>query len=194
VYVQPTAVWEVSSDNIGMRLGTASDAFILFQADNIILEENWNVRMLQHLLENPTIFSISGRCSHSFKATNQVGRCGGDIATPLPKSELIANTLHIRETGNRGPLMLRAGVTRQLGFLDEGAHLLEDDDHDLNMRASKLGYTSSYLAIGSYAPMDLSARRNPAFRKFTPQEIKEEENRYKQYRLKLARGRGMHVL
>jgi len=194
VYVQPTAVWEVSSDNIGMRLGTASDAFILFQADNIILEENWNLRLLLHLLENPTIFSMSGRCAHSFNETNQVGRCGEDVATPLPKSELIANMLHIRETGNRGPLMLRAGVTRQLGFLDEGAHLLDNDDHDLNMRASKLGYTSSYLPIGSYAPLDLSAKRNPAFRMFTPKEIKEEESRYKQYRLKLARGRRMNLL
>jgi GT2 family glycosyltransferase len=70
-----------------------------------------------------------------------------------------------------------APVTRQLGFLDEGAHLLDDDDHDLNMRASKLGFTSSYLPMGSYAPKDLSAKRKPAFRKFTPQEIKEEENR-----------------
>ena len=189
VYVQPTAVWEVSSDNIGMRLSDARDVFILVQADNILLEEGWNLRMLRHLAANPEVFSISGRCAHSFNETNQIGRCGEDIAKRLSVSELRENVLHFRETGNRGPLMLRAGVTRQLGFLDEAAHLLGDDDHDLNMRARKLGYVSAYLPIGSFAPMDLSARRNPDFRKSTPKEVIEEELKYKHFRLKMAHDR-----
>lgn len=189
IYVQPTAVWEVSSDNIGLRMSDASDFFVIVQPDIIFHEENWNIRMLQHLLESPAVFSISGRCAHSFNGTSKVGRCSADHADKLSASQLLENKLYIMETGNRGPLMLRAAVTRQLGFLDEVAHLLDDDDHDLNMRAGKLGYVSSYLPIGAYTPQDLSPKRNADFRKWTPQEVIEEEAKYKQFRQELANTR-----
>lgn len=183
---QPTAVWEVSSDNIGLRSSSPSEAYVLLQADNIMLEKGWNERMIRVLRERDDVFAISARCGHSFDETNKVGRCGADIGVPLP-ADVDKTRFHVRETVNRGPLMLRSVIAQRLGFLDEEAHLLEDDDHDLMARARKLGYKVGYMPVEMFAPMDLSPRRNPTFKEHTPIEVREEEKRYRSYRIARAK-------
>ena len=114
-----------------------------------------------------------------------VGRCGSDVGLPLPAHADRA-TFVVTDTVNRGPLMLRSRTTQQLGFLDENAHLLENDDHDLMARAKKLGYKAGYLPVEMYAPMDLSTRKNPATKSFTPPDVKNSESLYREYRLSLS--------
>lgn len=182
VIIQPTAIWEVSSDNIGMRITNPKVAYILLQADTVMLEKGWNTRLLRKLNSDRNIFAISGRCGHSLDLKETFGRCGAEVAEPLPHGTL-RDVFYQTETVNRGPLALRSHQAQALGFLDETRFLLEDDDHDLNSRARSLGYIVGYMPVDFYAPLDLSARRNPQYRVHTPQHIVQQEQEYKQYRL-----------
>lgn len=179
---QPTAIWEVSCDNLGMRTTHPKHAYILFQADNIVTEIGWNEKMLKTMLSNRRIFGISGRCGHSWDLSHKIGRCGEDIAEPLSSRELQMR-FRVTDTVNRGPLMYRASVMMKLQFLDEIRFLLDDDDHDLNKRAKGAGYIVGYLPLGSYAPLHLSAKRNPEYRMYTPAAEVKKEQAYKQFRL-----------
>ena len=185
IVVQPTAVWEVSSDNIGMQISNPALAYVLFQADTIMVERGWNLRMLRRLSHDKKMFAISGRCGHSFDGTNLTGRCGADVHERLPET-VDREVLHITETVNRGPLMLRAQYTQTLGFMDECQFLLEDDDHDLNRRARAKGYIVGYLPVDFYAPLNLSPRRNPEFRSHTPEYVLRMEQKYKEFRVARA--------
>jgi hypothetical protein len=186
VVEQPTAVWETSSDNLGMRISNPSHAYMLIQADNIMVEHGWNERMLRELTTDNRVFGVSARCGHNIDATIKVGRCGPDIANPLPPN-VNRSQFHVTETVNRGPLMLHANRTRALGFLDETRFFLENDEHDLNRRALARGWQVGYLPIDFFAPLDLSARRNSEFRAYTPKAVQEQERRYKAYRIQRSR-------
>ena len=52
--------------------------------------------------------------------------CAGD---PL------ASVVSIRQTSNRGPLLLVHSKAKQLGYLDELNYMLANDDHDFHCRA-----------------------------------------------------------
>ena len=179
---QPSAIWETSADNLGMRISNPTRAYILIQADNIVGEHGWNERMVEQLKLSPLLFAVSARCGHSFDAVRTVGRCGPDIARPLSKS-VNRSQLHITETVNRGPLLLHAHRAKALQFLDETHYYLENDEHDLNRRAAELGWIVGYLPVEVVAPLNMSARRNPEFLAFTPVEVKRQERQYEAYRI-----------
>ena len=86
------------------------------------------------------------------------------------------------ETVNRGPLMLHAKRTQELGFLDEQSFFLGGDDHDLMKRSKLKGYVVGYLPVGFYAPLDLSPMRNKELVKHIDSNTKQKEANYKQYR------------
>lgn len=185
VIIQPTAVWEVSSDNIGLRISSPTHAYVLLQADNIMLERDWDVRMLSFLRRDSNVFAISARCAHDLNERNKIGRCGVEIGIPL-RSNIEWNVLTIRDTVNRGPLMLRSEIAQKLGFMDEISYFLDGDDHDLMRRARALGYTVGYLPVNMFAPIDLSPRRNPSFASATPEEVRSQELIFKEFRLAQA--------
>ena len=182
VIEQPTAIWETSSDNLGLSISNPKEAYILVQPDMIITEKSWNERVLRAFSEDSRLFAVSGRCGHSQDGSHKIGRCGADFEIPLAGSE-DRPQLHVRETVNRGPLVLRATYAQELGFFDEQSFFLEGDDHDLCRRASEHGWIAAYLPIGVYAPLNLGARRqrNTA----TPTDVLEQELLYKSYRMGL---------
>ena len=49
--------------------------------------------------------------------------------------DVLARTVSIRQTSNRGPLLVVAAKVKQLGYLDELNYMLANDDHDLHCRA-----------------------------------------------------------
>ena len=181
---QPTAIWETSSDNLGLSVSNPKDTYVLVQPDMIITEKGWNERAQRAFFEDSGMFAISGRCGHSQDGNHKVGRCGTDFENPLKESEN-KSQLHVRETVNRGPLMLRATYAQELGFFDEQNFFLEGDDHDLCRRAWEQGLKVAYLPIGVHAPLNLGARRQQ--NRATPSDVLERESAYKSYRMALQK-------
>lgn len=151
---QPSSVWETSSDNIGMAYSSPSKYFVLVQADMLISEPGWNL-----ILSRPTeifadVFSVSGRCAHSFPAGGDIakyqGRCAEDIGVYLTPEQIetYQNRVFYLGTANRGPLLLRSDRLISLGLFDEQNFFLAYDDHDLMARAL---LKFNWLAVGYFA-------------------------------------------
>ena len=130
------------------------------------------------MFQRKDIFAVSGRCGHSFNGQGKVGRCSTDVGQPLKDG--VKHTFVETETVNRGPLMLHAKRTQELGFLDEQSFFLGGDDHDLMKRSKLKGYVLGYLPVGFYAPLDLSPVKE--LTKHIDANTKQQEAKYKQYR------------
>ena len=149
VIVQPSPVWEASSDNIGMRLAHPNaTAIILVQADMELTEHGCNARMEAPLAVWPQdIWAIGGRDAHNVApgrdefeggvAFNKTATQRPDLSVRLGDAQLgsaAGRTVYIRDAVNRGPLLLKADVLRSLGFLNERDFLIRRDEHELMLR------------------------------------------------------------
>ena len=185
---QETAVYETSANNIAMRMSSPTNAYVLMQGDMLITEAGWNERMWEPFARDPKVFAVSARCCHSRPPAggNNVGRCGNDIGEPLEDGyDRVA--FEIRETCNRGPLMVHAARTQELGFLDEKHFVFEDDEHDLIRRSAEVGYVAGYYPVGFHAPLDWSSRRNDQYMQYAPGAVQAAERAYLAQRRKYAR-------
>lgn len=154
--VQPTSVWETSSDNIGMRSSQPLKYYILVQPDMEILELGWNTRFTVPFEMYPDLLAVSARCAHSANESDLIGRCGHKIDVRLSKEELVTFRyhVHLRDTANRGPLALRADRMAVLGFFDEQNFHLGNDEHDLCYRAYlQFQWRCAYYPIDFIAPL-----------------------------------------
>lgn len=167
---QSTSVWETSSDNIGMAYSSPSKYFVLVQADMWLSDPGWNL-----ILSRPTeifadVFSVSGRCAHSFPFGDDIpkyqGRCTEDVQVFLTpeQTEMYQNRVYYLGTGNRGPLLLRSDRLISLGLFDEQNFYLAYDDHDLMARALlKFKWLAvGYFPLGFIMPYQDSTTRTQA--------------------------------
>jgi glycosyltransferase involved in cell wall biosynthesis len=173
---QRTSVFETTANNIGMR-ASIGKYFLLIQDDMIVEQLAWNSILAIPFRTWRDVIGVSGRCSHILysskltvgKYAQYVGRCNADFGRAPNISAQDRCTFYIRDTVNRGPLLLRADYTRSLGYLNE-EFLLENDDHDFFARAySKYGYISGVLAIDVYSPLEHGATRQKPMR--SPEEL-----------------------
>lgn len=165
--VQPTSVWETSSDNIGLRISLPSRYYLLIQPDMTDFERAFNLKLAAPFEVYSDLIAVSARCSHNLvqrdDGKDSAGRCGMDIASPLPSQDHFEgnNTLFVRETINRGPLLLHADRIRTIGFLDEHNFYLGDDDHNLALRAfTKYGWKSGHFQVNFSSPLKYGTTRN----------------------------------
>jgi hypothetical protein len=172
VVVQGSPVWETSSDNVGLRLAHPNaTALILVQADMELTERGWNARMEAPLAVFSDVWAVGGRDAHNAgtgrgegqpQAFNLTpGRDLGHAPTAAELGSVAGLTLYIRDVVNRGPLLLRADITREAGFLNERDFLIRRDEHELMLRvwASKR-LRCGKLAVGWRVPAaDVSASR-----------------------------------
>ncbi len=168
--VQPTSVWETSSDNLGLRISSPSRYYLLVQADMTDFEEAFNLKLSAPFDVFADVIAVSGRCSHNlverFDGKGVAGRCGSDIAHPLTVDDLDAkhNILFVRETVNRGPLLLHAGRFQTIGFFDELNFYQGDDDHNAMLRAfTQYGWKSGHFQINFSSPLEFGAMRQSEF-------------------------------
>ena len=130
---------ETIANNLGMRAASGTH-LILVQDDMEVLEDNWERRMLAPMEQWKDVFAVSARdamnCSPaSTLSTPRYSRLAA--AQQFGDRELFA----VRAVVNRGPLALRADVTRSLGYFDESYAPMHRDDSDLCLRARlELGY------------------------------------------------------
>jgi glycosyltransferase involved in cell wall biosynthesis len=155
---------EVASNNVGMRAADPrSSYFVLVQPDMKIFEPGWNVALSIPSRAWPDVFSVSARCAHDFSGSRFVGLCSSDVDQGFgPMGLDTRHVFAVRQTGNRGPLLLHAKRVAQLGYLDEVGHYRGDDDHDLNARAWNMGrWVSGFYPVQFRAPLiDGATRRS----------------------------------
>jgi hypothetical protein len=190
VLVQPTSVYETSSDNLGFSLGNPTHFFIELQSDMFLQERGWNRDMARPIFEYADIFSVSGRCGHGQGPggrSGKVGRCGADVGSlDEIKQKETQDAVYVTPTNNRGPLMLRADALRALGYLDEFNFFLGKDEHDLNRRAAFNGWFAAYKYVHMYAPLDLSPQRNKNLNNIMSAVAKQEEKEFRTFRTDLS--------
>mmetsp|Transcript_71044 Transcript_71044/g.141141 ORF Transcript_71044/g.141141 Transcript_71044/m.141141 type:complete len:488 (-) Transcript_71044:184-1647(-) len=151
---QATAIWETAANNRAALLSTG-DFLVFMQDDMLMTLAGWNVQLSLPMRLYNDMFAVSGRCAHGWEHCayggdrRTVGRCGKDIFLPTydwePRARALSpisadlsaqiDTVFIRPTCNRGPLLYNRTKFERVGYFDEAHLLMGNDDHDINIRA-----------------------------------------------------------
>ena len=166
---QPDAIWETSSDNLGMQLADKrAEWFLLVQADIQVGERGWNARLALPGEVWDDVWAVSGRAAHNaaqgrYEDTPGFNMTAGRDLEVMPSAaalEAAAKTFYIRDALNRGPVALRADVARGLGFFNERDFHLGRDEHELMLRAYvDKGLRCGYYDVGFAMPKGDGASR-----------------------------------
>lgn len=136
-------VFEVKANNIGFKL--ANQPYVVNVQDDIVIQElGWDVRMLKPFLVYNDVFAVTARtaCNNYIDSNGNMqwsDMVGHDQSSPR-------DIFYVRQIVNRGPLMFRAWMLEELGYLDETYAPLGLDDSDICMRA----YRYTQWVVGSY--------------------------------------------
>ena len=142
-------VYETISNNIGMK-SASGDKVIIVQDDMVVQEKGWNQRLEKPFKYFDDVFAVTARTAHNWifnPDTQHLGMdedldyCWCDILTHVDHAgrqhSLPRNIFAVRNTVNRGPLMIDHDDLKKLNYLDEVYAPLEMDEHDLCYRAYK---------------------------------------------------------
>ena len=164
-------------NNLQMRLTSYADFHIIVDDDQFMSALGWNEWLATPLKQYSDVFSVSARCAHDWpdcdwpNCNNVGGKCRGG---GLDQQHGFAWGLHVADSGNRGPLLIRGTAALELGFLDEvnfAGHWTTGCDHELNLRAYAAGVGVSGLVPIPYtgerccrSPKDAAENREEEYR------------------------------
>lgn len=147
LYTPDTGLLNTGSNNLQMRLAREPTFHVIVDDDQFMTVPGWNSWLAAPLREYADVFSVSMRCAHGWPDVGQLigSKC---VDSGAPQSGFPWG-LHVADSGNRGPLLLRAEYARALGFLDEINFVGRGgDDHELNVRArATSGWVSGFLPV-----------------------------------------------
>ncbi len=141
-------VFETKANNAGLKSATG-EYVIIVQDDMIINEHGWNARMQKPFQAWDDVFAVTARTAHNwgFNPNTQhlgmkedLNNCWCDICIHTDHAErrnIPRDCFAVRNSVNRGPLMIDHSVLKQLNYLDEAFAPQDMDDHDLCHRAYK---------------------------------------------------------
>jgi len=141
-------VFETKANNVGLK-NSSGEYCIIVQDDMLINEVAWNERLLKPIKQYSDVFAVTGRHSHNWRHNpnsvhqhmlNDLDNCWCDIlvATDVAGRENIdRNTFAIRDSVNRGPLLIKHEILQKVNYLDEMFAPQDMDDHDLCYRVYK---------------------------------------------------------
>jgi glycosyltransferase involved in cell wall biosynthesis len=154
--IETPDIWETKANNVGLKI--AKTKYVtLVQDDMLIMHKNWDQILLNVFNEND-IFAVSGRNSHNFSLNNDtfvpveingrefpfgsvtfLGRLSARFFSLLKPYFIYRfwRPIHLSLIVNRGPLMLRYDLLKEINFLDEDFAPFELDDADMCCRAFK---------------------------------------------------------
>ena len=138
-----------------MRRSNATHYFVSVQPDQQVHQLGWDMALQRPFDQYTDIFAVSARCAHSLLGGDGIGFCGSKGFTRPTPGQLAAlgDQLYVRNTCNRGPLVLHAPRTRALGYFDHELYYQENSDHDLMCRAQRIGgFVVGYVAIDVASP------------------------------------------
>jgi hypothetical protein len=160
------SLFETRCNNMALRSAWGK-YLILIQDDMFITEPDFNIKLVQPLKQFNDVLAVSGRCAHHWYSLKPLlgntGRCiGTEMDKPLQASGQDKCTLFVRDTVNRGPLALSADKLKMLNYLDEEHYTLENDDHDLMLRAYLIyDWKCGVRQISFDAPSAIGGSRRP---------------------------------
>ena len=166
--VQPTSVWETTANNIGARAAFADAQWLVFIQDDVIMSmDGWNAVLVLPARLYTDVIAVSARCTHTrYTAASEPhrpwGRCGRDVGEPLVSQPEERCTFWVRDTANRGPLLVVHEYMKALGYFDEVHFHMDDSDHDLFARAyNETGRVVGFFGVDFVAPLDHGGQRRP---------------------------------
>ena len=162
-------VFETACDNLGFFI---AEGFYLLevQSDMIIHDKGFDKRMIKALNDNK-FSSVGGRSCHSWFdllgpkkkiinvlklkspislilfGTGAVGYVSGNLYNSILVGSPLLGEVYEADTNCRGPWLINKHLLNKIGPLDTDNFFLGYDDHDFNLRGSKLGFRSGYTPV-----------------------------------------------
>ena len=189
-FIYTSDIWETKANNAALKLVKTPFA-TLVQDDMLIKEKDWDKTMIDRYLVS-NIFSLSGRAAHDFSIRSGKFTVNNFIGREYPLGNLnffgkvvgkifsifklywIYSYLKIfnkRLCANRGPLLLKMDLVKELNYFDEEFAPFELDDIDLSCRAfKKFGLYSGCLPI-YYVELGGSKKNNSFSKKVSQKSI-----------------------
>lgn len=162
VLENPFGIFETSCDNMGF-VNSRGKYIVEIQADMKIVTYGYNVLLARPMEVYSDIIAISGRCCHTLNGRPgiNVGKLGERVAYPHEPSFDNA-AVYMSHTVNRGPLVLRNSMVKELGYLDEEHYVLGDDEHDLFSRAwNEKKWRTGFVPVEVFSPLQWGSSRKP---------------------------------
>ena len=148
-YERTDNIFEVKSNNLGLRKSSGKYCVIV-QDDNYIYDRNFLYETVSFLDKNATAVVLGGLAGVNFYPLSTRGLKGlGQIVTSDDEvywrqdehtNPALKSRIFQVDACMRGPLILRKSFLEEHGYLDEAYAPLYNDDMDLCMRASSLGF------------------------------------------------------
>lgn len=141
-------VFETKSNNIAAKASEGDFIFIV-QDDMLINEDGWDLRMLKPFQKFKDVFSVTSKTSHNWIFNQNSQHVGLENIPPGIWSDVLIHVDHahyqntprdvfeIRDSSNRGPLVINHEDLEKMGYFDEIFSPQEMDDHDLHYRMAK---------------------------------------------------------
>jgi len=167
-------IYETLSNNLSMK-NSNGEYIIIIQDDMIITELGWNERLSTPIKKFDDIFAVSARCAHNWSInSNSIDineneyneNRWADILVHYDHAGIDHNTPRnvfvVRNSCNRGPLLLRNDIVQKLDYLDADFAPGDLDEHDLCHRGYKqLGMKCGVFIVGFLHKHEWGASRNP---------------------------------
>jgi len=144
-------VFETKANNIAAK-NSEEDYIIIIQDDMIIQEKNWNIRMIQPIKKFDDVFGVTSRTAHNWVLNEysqdinlenfNLNRWADILihTDHADRNSIDRNTFAVRNSANRGPLLLKHEILKKLNYFDEIYAPQDMDEHDLFYRAREHGY------------------------------------------------------
>ena len=141
-------VFETKANNIAAR-NSNGEYIAIIQDDMLINEKGWNERMLKPFSAFDDVFSVTSRTSHNWIINPNSQHINLDQIPDGIWSDILFHIDHadrnntsreifeIRDSSNRGPLMINHSDMEKMGYFDEIFSPQDMDDHDLHYRVKK---------------------------------------------------------
>lgn len=156
---QTPDVWEVKACNYGLRLANEQYCASV-QDDMVITEHHWDARLIKPFLTWNNVFAVSSLAAHDLTINKE-----GHIDFPDIKNahNTARNIFAIRDSVNRGPLMMRHSMLGHLNYLDEVFAPLGMDDMDICLRAYQHGWISGLYPMPHFSKPEWGTTRNNGY-------------------------------
>jgi len=149
-------VFETRANNAGLKEVTQPYAIIV-QDDCAIKEFFWDKQLLEPALKWSNVFAVSGRNGHSIIPSGDIVDYTNVVGWGTNKND--PNKFYVSQVVNRGPLLLKMEVVKQLNYFDEAFVPQNGDDHDLCLRAYREGYICGCRPIDFVSERDWGGTR-----------------------------------